>query len=692
MPSSAPTCEARSSTGMRSRVARGATPRRCRPIRSSSRASRSRSPPLPTARRAAPRRAARRSPTGCTSRAGSSRREEKPQEGRRAAGSSSPTARASAPSSPPRPRRAARPASSLPPPSCATGRRSQSGCASWPAPLRGVVHLGGVAVASGDLSAATLSAGAREACEGALRLAQELARAALPGSPRLRVVTRGAQGVTGREVLEPLQATLWGLGRSCALEAPEIWGGLIDLDPALDAKVSAAALARALQIASSEERVALRGSERHVERIARCEVSAATSAPLALRADATYLVTGGLGGIGLELAERLAARGARRLVLLGRRAPDEKTRTRLASLEAKGCRVAAEACDVADEAALARVLQKIGADAPLRGVFHSAGVVDDVALERQGWEQFEKVLASKLHGGANLHRLTRPRARPLRPLLVGRGADRLGRTGELRGGQRVARRARAARRAQAARLSVLWGRGPRSARARRGDPRRCARPRLRRDGDRARARRARMGDGAAPAGRRDRPGRVAALPRTAPDRFAREPLLRTRGGRGAGRDAGRPRRRRERRRAAARRARAPARRPPPPAAPPRRGGGRWSARRATPSTRSSAFPDGDELAHDGRAAPPRRQAPRLTVSARGLRPSDRAAGGAHREGALRRTPRAASARPRRRPASRRGAAAPRSPARRGRREPPPRPGSTLSAALAGPGAAPERGE
>jgi len=276
-----------------------------------------------------------------------------------------------------------------------------------PAPLRGVVHLGGVAVASGDLSAATLSAGAREACEGVLRLAQELARAALPGSPRLRVVTRGAQGVTGREALEPLQATLWGLGRSCALEAPEIWGGLIDLDPALDAKASAAALARELQGPSGEERVALRGSERHVERIARCEASSAAAAPLALRADATYLVTGGLGGIGLELAERLAARGARRLVLLGRRAPDEKTRTRLAALEAKGCRVAAEACDVADEAALARVLQKIGADAPLRGVFHSAGVVDDVALERQGWEQFEKVLASKLLGGANLHRLTR---------------------------------------------------------------------------------------------------------------------------------------------------------------------------------------------------------------------------------------------------------------------------------------------
>ncbi|HET6162680.1 MAG TPA: SDR family NAD(P)-dependent oxidoreductase [Planctomycetota bacterium] len=274
-----------------------------------------------------------------------------------------------------------------------------------PAPLRGVVHLGGVAVASGDLSAATLSAGAREACEGVLCLAQELARAALPGSPRLRVVTRGAQGVTGREALEPLQATLWGLGRSCALEAPEIWSGLIDLDPALDAKTSAAALAREVLGAPGDERVALRGSERHVERIARCEATAA--APLALRADATYLVTGGLGGIGLELAERLAARGARKLVLLGRRAPDEKTRTRLAALEAKGCRVAAETCDVADEAALARVLQKIGADAPLRGVFHSAGVVDDVALERQGWDHFEKVLASKLHGGANLHRLTR---------------------------------------------------------------------------------------------------------------------------------------------------------------------------------------------------------------------------------------------------------------------------------------------
>jgi acyl transferase domain-containing protein len=282
-----------------------------------------------------------------------------------------------------------------------------------PEPLRGVVHLGALAASSSDLARAALAASARDACEGALRLAQELARASLAGAPRLRIVTRGAQGVTGREKLEPLQATLFGLGRSIALEAPEVWGGLIDLDPELDAKASAAALARELdhesrlrRVGAGEERVALRGADRHFQRLVR--IAATPAAPLALRADATYLVTGALGGIGLELAERLVARGARRLVLLGRRAPDERARAKVAALETRGCKVAVESCDVADDADVARVFAKIARDGvPLRGVFHAAGVVDDASLERQDWGRFEKVLASKLHGGANLHRQTR---------------------------------------------------------------------------------------------------------------------------------------------------------------------------------------------------------------------------------------------------------------------------------------------
>jgi acyl transferase domain-containing protein len=280
------------------------------------------------------------------------------------------------------------------------------------APLRGVVHLAGIDAASGDLRRAALERGARAACESALLLAQGLARLPARGRPRLTIVTRGAQPVAGNAI-EPLQAMLWGLARSLALESPEIWGGLVDLDPALAAAASAAALARELLAASAapstrEERVALRGSERFVERIARCEAAAA--APLKLRPDASYLVTGGLGGIGLELAQRLAARGAKHLVLLGRKAPSESARALLERIAKLGCETRVHAVDVANDLELEPLLAGIDrSGAPLRGIFHCAGVVEDAALARQGWSHFEKVLASKLHGSAALHRLTEGR-------------------------------------------------------------------------------------------------------------------------------------------------------------------------------------------------------------------------------------------------------------------------------------------
>ncbi|MFC9327395.1 SDR family NAD(P)-dependent oxidoreductase [Kitasatospora sp. NPDC057015] len=126
------------------------------------------------------------------------------------------------------------------------------------------------------------------------------------------------------------------------------------------------------------------------------------------RADGSYLITGGLGALGLSLAEHLAEGGAGALALLGRRAPGEEAQARIEALRAAGVQVRSYAVDVADAEALAAALDGVRAELPpLRGVFHAAGLLDDATVLTVRPEQIEHVLAPKIDGARNLDRLTR---------------------------------------------------------------------------------------------------------------------------------------------------------------------------------------------------------------------------------------------------------------------------------------------
>ena len=128
-----------------------------------------------------------------------------------------------------------------------------------------------------------------------------------------------------------------------------------------------------------------------------------------LRPDATYLITGGLGGLGLAVARRWVARGARSLALLGRHEPDAAARAGIAEMEAQGAHIHTFATDISDAAALARTLQLIAETLPpLRGVLHAAGVNDDGVLMQQNWPRMEAVLAPKVAGAWALHQQTLP--------------------------------------------------------------------------------------------------------------------------------------------------------------------------------------------------------------------------------------------------------------------------------------------
>ena len=125
------------------------------------------------------------------------------------------------------------------------------------------------------------------------------------------------------------------------------------------------------------------------------------------RADATYLITGGHGGLGLAVARWLVEKGARHLVLLSRGGASSAGEEIVADLAAMGATVATMQADVANESDLARALSEIRDTMPqLRGVIHAAGVLDDRLLLNQDAESFRRVLAPKVLGAWNLHTLT----------------------------------------------------------------------------------------------------------------------------------------------------------------------------------------------------------------------------------------------------------------------------------------------
>ncbi len=125
------------------------------------------------------------------------------------------------------------------------------------------------------------------------------------------------------------------------------------------------------------------------------------------RADATYILTGGLGALGLVFAEWLADNGARHLALFGRSKPKAAAEKKIAELAARGVIVRVFAADAADREGLSAVMQQIRKDMPpVKGIFHLAGLLEDGMILSSNWDRFEAVLSPKVYGGWNLHELS----------------------------------------------------------------------------------------------------------------------------------------------------------------------------------------------------------------------------------------------------------------------------------------------
>jgi len=290
-------------------------------------------------------------------------------------------------------------------------------------PCHGVVHLWSLnAPSSEEVTLDALESEQRRGCGTVVRLIQEMVRRETGGLARLWLVTRAAQAVLDdSEPTAFMQAPMWGLGRSIAQEHPRIWGGLVDLAPELRAGDDGAQLWKYLRCAHNESHLAFRNGTVYVARLVRQRHLLASNSAPRWRPDGSYLITGGLGGLGLLVARWLVEQGVRRVVLMGRtQLPPRpgwgqieggsrlgKQIAAIRQLESLGASVHIASVDVSEEAQLTAFLEAYRREGwpPIRGVFHAAGVLQDQILLQLEDESLTAIFRAKVVGGWLLHRL-----------------------------------------------------------------------------------------------------------------------------------------------------------------------------------------------------------------------------------------------------------------------------------------------
>jgi myxalamid-type polyketide synthase MxaE and MxaD len=241
---------------------------------------------------------------------------------------------------------------------------------------------------------------------------------------RMWLVTRGGAPVDGR--CDPVQSAVWGLGRVMQVELGRRFARAIDLDPDETATLTqlAHSLAEELLSEDAEQQLAYRDGRRLAARLearAPIPIPGRTSPLARLDPGAGVLITGGLGGLGLRMAEDLLGRGARRLILLGRTplpdrsqwsaleldSPTRQQVEAVRALEARGAEVHVVALDIGDEPALHGWATRWSSEGrpPIRVVVHAAGVQHPRALIELGEHELREDLRAKLAGAVALERV-----------------------------------------------------------------------------------------------------------------------------------------------------------------------------------------------------------------------------------------------------------------------------------------------
>jgi NAD(P)-dependent dehydrogenase (short-subunit alcohol dehydrogenase family)/acyl carrier protein len=237
------------------------------------------------------------------------------------------------------------------------------------------------------------------------------------GDPKLWILTRGASVVhdEDRRTLELAQTPVRGLARVIEAEQPTRYAGCVDLDASAPLAQQAAELGAELIRNSDETAISFRAGRRFVQRLVPMSAPR-RGGPVTFRADSAYLITGGLGGIGIFVARWMIAQGARHLLIVGRTAvpprrqwhsledgdasPAANRVSAIRELEELGAAIHYFPIDVSDQQALTTILEdwRAAARPRIRGVVHTAAVIDDQLLADLKPGSIERVFGVKAIG------------------------------------------------------------------------------------------------------------------------------------------------------------------------------------------------------------------------------------------------------------------------------------------------------
>lgn len=241
---------------------------------------------------------------------------------------------------------------------------------------------------------------------------------------KLWICTVNGQAVIpSHNQIKPNQSTLWGLGRVFSLEHPRLFGGLIDLDGETEIRSDMKRVIQHIRTDPSEDQIAFRDQKRLAARIIPAQETLRFDRQFELKKDASYLITGGTGGLGMKLTEWLAEKGAARIYLISRtRFPDRdqwstlETEHPLADLvdrirkieSTTGTRIETLSGDVGDKDAITALMTGLKArqDLPLRGIIHTAVEMSSATLSKMQPEMLDGMMHAKVGGACMLDRLT----------------------------------------------------------------------------------------------------------------------------------------------------------------------------------------------------------------------------------------------------------------------------------------------
>ncbi len=225
------------------------------------------------------------------------------------------------------------------------------------------------------------------------------------GSPsRLFILTRNAQPVAPGDPANPAHAVLWGLGRTLALEHPEIWGGVVDLNESVPAGSAARCLVDEVRADDGEDQVVYRGAVRHVPRLQRR--NSPPNSACVLADDTSHLVIGATGNIGPHLIQQLADMGAATIVAVSR-TPGQRLHELARRLASTGTTLIEVAADAADEAAMTALFDRFGTDLPvLEGIYLAAFAGGPVTLCDMTDDDVSAMFRPKLDAARLLHTLS----------------------------------------------------------------------------------------------------------------------------------------------------------------------------------------------------------------------------------------------------------------------------------------------